>query len=170
MKKTETIKIMGLLAAAYPSAKAITEAQVEIWHECLQDLEPQEALTAIRAHIMGSQFFPTVHEIREQIAQIRVPQLESGEAWGTVQKAIKHYGYYRELEAYGLMDDRTKEAVKAIGWQQICHTEQSSLGTLRAQFFKIYEGLAKRDHRQALLPEPLRNEIKQLTNKMSMEG
>ena len=92
MKKTETIKIMGLLAAAYPSAKAITEAQVEIWHECLQDLEPQEALTAIRAHIMGSQFFPTVHEIREQIAQIRVPQLESGEAWGTVQKAIKHYG------------------------------------------------------------------------------
>ena len=169
MKKTETIKIMGMLAAAYPNAKVVTEAQVEVWHECLQDLDTQQTLTATRKHIMESQYYPTIHDIREQIAKINMRTLEPGEAWGQVQKAIKHYGYYRELEALASMDPRAAEAARAIGWQQICHTPSDSLGVLRSQYFKIYDGLSKRDYTKALLPRGMQTDIKAIATQY-LEG
>lgn len=90
-------------------------------------------------------------EIREKCAEYTVPHLkDQGEAWGEVQKAISQYGYYRQEEALESLTPIVREAVKRLGFREICLDENQD--AVRAHFFKIYSSLIERKTNDAKLP------------------
>ena len=94
---------------------------------------------------------PQISEIREKCAEYTVPHLkDQGEAWGEVQKAISQYGYYRQEEALESLTPIVREAVKRLGFREICLDENQD--AVRAHFFKIYSALAERKSNDAKLP------------------
>lgn len=64
MTKSETIKLLAMLSAAYPNMKEINKVQVELWCECLKDISKEEGLKSARKHILDSPFPPTIADIR----------------------------------------------------------------------------------------------------------
>lgn len=93
----------------------------------------------------------TPSEIREKCAEYTVPHLkDQGEAWGEVQKAISQYGYYRQEEALESLTPIVREAVKRLGFREICLDENQD--AVRAHFFKIYSTLIERKTNDAKLP------------------
>ncbi len=63
MKKTDVIKLLGMLAAAYPNMKEVDEVMVEVWYSCLKDISVKEGLANARGHIITSPFPPTIADI-----------------------------------------------------------------------------------------------------------
>ena len=64
MTKSEVIKLLAMLSAAYPNMKEVDKVTVEIWYECLKDIDVKDGLIATRKHIMKSPFPPTIADIR----------------------------------------------------------------------------------------------------------
>ncbi len=63
MTESEVIKLLTMIAAAYPNMKAVTKLQVKIWHESLKDIPVKVALANAKKHIMTNQYPPTIAEI-----------------------------------------------------------------------------------------------------------
>ena len=101
-------------------------------------------------------FHPSPGELRDlALRLVECGEPSADEAWIEVLSAIKRVG------SYGLpqwSNERIAQAVKAFGWFELCMTETDQLGIVRAQFMKIYEAQAKREHDDRLmLPETRRN-------------
>jgi hypothetical protein len=161
MKKTETIKILGVIAAAYPNMKEITEIQINVWHESLKDLEAKPVQIAVQQYILEGTFPPSVAEIRKRAIAITKPELpDATTAYGEVQQAIKKFGYYRESEAMETLSPAARRTAKAMGWREMCHSEKPDV--TRGQFLKMYETVLKREQTAALLPEGMKKEIEQI--------
>lgn len=163
MKKTDIIKILTMLSSAYPNMKEITEITVDIWYDCLKDIDIKIALPAIKKHILESPFPPSVADIRKQISEVTTPEgnrLDGAKAWGEVVKAIGTYGYYREEEAIKNMSPITAKVVKYMGWQEICHSDKPDV--IRGQFLKMYDTVAKREEQDRLLPGTFKEELKRI--------
>ena len=111
---------------------------IEVWFRAFHDQEFETAFRAVQKYIMFNKFPPTIAEIREEIINITNPQaLKTGEqAWEEVVLAIKKFGYYQQSEAFNMLDEPTKRAVKAIGWGKICQSENVSF--LRNNFIKMF--------------------------------
>ena len=174
MKKSDVIKLLAMLSAAYPNMKEVTNITVDIWYDCLKDIDSNVALTAIKKHILESPFPPVVADIRKQIAAVTTPledRLDSSEAWGEVISAMKNYGSYEETEALKSMSPTTRKVVKYMSWREMCLSEK--LGVTRGQFLKMYETVAQREEQNRLLPGDMKNKIGELTklaNKMNMNN
>lgn len=117
----------------------------------LGDLDYKLCETALMELFATHTYPPQISEIREKCAEYTVPHLkDQGEAWGEVQKAISQYGYYRQEEALESLTPIVREAVKRLGFREICLDENQD--AVRAHFFKIYSALAERKSNDAKLP------------------
>mgnify|MGYP000374152265 CR=1 FL=1 len=164
MRKSDVIKLLGMLSAAYPNMKEVNEVTVGLWFDCLKDVDVEPALMAIKKHILESPYPPSIADIRKQIAEITTPKedkLDAAEAWGEVVKAIQKYGSYREIEALESMSPTTRKVVKYMSWREICLSE--NIGVTRGQFLKMFSVIAEREKQDRLLPESFKEEIKQIS-------
>lgn len=150
MNRAETVQLLAFITAFYPDWK-LTEATIEAWHEMLRDLEFEVAKTAVKRVISRKRYLPTVAEIREEAASLLRPELMSGEeAWALVADAVREFGYYREMDARERMPALVERVVRAIGWDEICLSEEP--GVVRAHFIRLYEALARREREDITLP------------------
>lgn len=169
MTKTDTVKLLAVINAAYPNMQ-ISEATVSVWHELLGDLDINLVLAATKKLILESPYPPTIADIRKRAVEIMTlpeDRIDAAEAWGEVEKAIRWYGYYSEAEALASMSPRTAKVVRYIGWREICLNEEP--GVVRGQFLKMYQQVQERDRREMLLPAGLRNEIQRLASRMELK-
>lgn len=165
MKKSDVIKLLGMLSAVYPNMSEVNEVMVEIWFESLKDIDVNVALKAIKKNILESPYPPTIADIRKRVVEVVTPKedkLDASEAWGEVLKAIKTYGYYRESEALESMSNITRKIVKYMGWQEICHSEKPDV--VRGQFLKMFETISKREMESRLLPLDFKEEINRVSD------
>lgn len=165
MTESEVIKLLAMLAAAYPNMKEVNEIQVTLWHDCLKDIDSRVALAAIKKNILESPFPPTIADIRKQVTEVTAlesEKLDGATAWGEAMKAIKHYGYYREKEALESMSPMTAKVVKYMGWEEICHSEK--IDVVRGQFLKMYEALSKRANQERLLPTDFKEKMGEIAS------
>ncbi|MGJ0847450.1 replicative helicase loader/inhibitor [Tissierella praeacuta] len=163
MKKSEVIKLLGMISGAYPNMKEITDLTVGIWYDCLKDMDTQVALLAIKKHILESPFPPSVSDIRKQLSEVTTPEnerLDGASGWGEVIKAIQKYGSYNEIEALQSMSPTTRKVVKYMSWREICHSEKPDV--VRGQFLKMYEIVGERERQSRLLPLDFKEEITQI--------
>lgn len=146
------------IKAAYPNSNVLPDKYaMKVWYRALGDLDFRVIENAVWEHISTSVFPPSIAEIREKCAARLSPMLTDwGEAWEEVQRAIRKYGRYREEEALAAMTQMTVVAVRRMGFQNLCNSDNPVAD--RAHFQRMYEGMVKEEKRQTQLPEFVRSE------------
>lgn len=154
MNKIETAQVVGIIASAYPNWKP-TKETIEVYVQLLEDLEPNEVKEAVKRLVMGSEFPPSVANIRMKVLELKdgLP-LTKAEAWELVMNLVYRYGTYNRPE---IEDFVTKQIVASIGWREICMS--TNIDTVRAQFFRLYDELAEK-----VITEKLESRALTLTN------
>jgi hypothetical protein len=80
MKKSEAFAVVAILAASFPRAE-IGEPTIEAYAVGLTDLGIEETTAAVRTLQQTSRFFPTIAEIRETVAELRLGAPPPMHAW-----------------------------------------------------------------------------------------
>jgi len=138
----------------------------DVWTMTLSDLPYEVARQALAAHISSSHFFPTVADIREQAVKLTQPRmLDWAEAWGLVMDAVRRHGSYHEQAALASLPADVAETARRIGWREICLCEDVSV--VRGQFRMAWETIAKRQAELAVLPAPLRSQLRSQLEKVA---
>ena len=152
----ETIALA--IKAAYPNSNVLPDKYaMKVWYRALGDLDFCVVENAVWEHISTATFPPSIAEIREKCTTRLSPMVTDwGEAWEEVQKAIRKYGRYREEEALTSMTRMTEVAVRRMGFQNLCNSENPVAD--RAHFQRMYEEMVKEEKRQTQLPEFVRSE------------
>lgn len=169
MNREETAKLFFLIKGSYPAYyKDIDEITAKIlitsWHHSFMDIPAKVVFLLAQKHIMTNTFPPTIAELREQVIKATNPDaiVTPEEAWEKVILAVKKFGYYRQDEAFQSFTNPIKRAVKAIGWQNICMSE--NIGIERANFFKMYNAFEKDKQEQYIMPKEMLVKLQNLTH------
>lgn len=144
--------IRASIKSAYPTFNIMPDQySIRMWYRMLGDLDYKLCETVLMELFATHTYPPQIAEIRDKCTEYTVPHLkDQGEAWGEVQRAISQYGYYRQEEAMESLTPIVREAVKRLGFREICLDENQD--AVRAHFFKIYTALVERKANDAKLP------------------
>ena len=143
VSKQEFATLVLAMQAMYGDEFIETEEAMDVWFALLHDLDYQILSKALQKHMLTNKFKPTVAELREIYAGLICPVISDwSEGWEQVSKAIGHYGMYRTEEAMESFDEVTREAVKRLGFQNICLSE--NIVADRARFAEIYQAIQQR--------------------------
>lgn len=157
------------LKSVYTSPNFLPDGDsIKIWYNLLQDIPYNVASAAIQKYMMTEKFPPTVADIRDMVANVKMgdkPLWSDG--WEEVLIAIRKYGSYRENEAMESMSELTRMAVQRLGFRNICMSE--NIMTDRANFRMIFEQLAERNHTQMKIPMKLATMIEQIRGNLMLE-
>lgn len=187
MTRQEAAKLVAVIIASCPaqSSKLDRERQlgmVDAFEALLGDLEYAHASAAVRVLLQTRSWMPSVADIRATVLELeRGPVRAGGDAWGGVLAAIKGEGAYRTPGVdFTFRDPITARCVAALGWQELCLSENNTAD--RARFIELYDKLAQQDrkeqtspllaaaaeHRRGSLPagEAVRGVFKQIAERM----
>lgn len=171
MASNETIgKALGYLSAMYASQLQKIDAETLRMRNMgyadeLRDIDDDLLFAACKQVVAESEFYPTVATLRNKahalIRTARGGEMDAYQAWGIVIRAASglgrdasesERGQYFDREA-GQASRTIAEAVRAIGWRDICNCDEDQLNTLRAQFRGAFENIANRQARtEKMLP------------------
>ena len=149
MTPIEAKKLVATLLAAFPrDASFLSEEQAlasaSAYRASLQDLDSQAAAAAVTRLCATCDRLPSIAAIRRAaLEQAEGAARAGGEAWGDVLAAIRRYGGYRAPgKDFQFQDPLTARAVDALGWRELCESENGVAD--RARFIELYEGLVDR--------------------------
>ena len=143
VSKQELATLVLAMQAMYGDEFIGTEEAMDVWFALLYDLDYKILSKALQKHMLTNKFKPTVAELREIYADLICPAISDwSEGWEKVSRAIGHYGMYRTEEAMESLDEVTREAVKRLGVQNICLSE--NIVADRARFAEIYQAIQQR--------------------------
>ena len=147
MSRAEICALVALAGSSNPAMQAKDPRPiVEAWSLMLGDLDPVLAKAAIIKVCRESDFFPSVARIvaaAEELDQRNEKLPTAAEAWEEVEKLIIQFGPYRAPQ-YSC--DTVRRAVRAIGWLQLCCSENPAAD--RAHFLKLYESMRSKHKEQ----------------------
>lgn len=169
MTKKEFALLASAIKTYYPREQLLPNTQsMELWFNMLGDIPYKVAEAALQKWVATNKFSPTIADIRELSTSIQHGDLpEWGDAWQNVREAVQRYGWYRQEEAMASLDDLTRECVKRIGFERLCHSEEPALE--RANFRMVYETMAQRRKIQEQLPTGLATLIGQIKENLMIE-
>lgn len=164
MTREEFAKVV--VALSLGTGKSITSEATEVYFDCLGDLPFDVMKIATKRVLLEHRWatFPSIAELREAAAQTNqgtVAELSSGEAWALAWRAVGAIdpevsgSYARGVKGLPAL---VVEAMEAYGINPLCYGKEP-VGVIRGQFIKIYEQLAVREKRTALLPPKLTTQI-----------
>lgn len=143
MTRKEIFALVALASSSYPSMQGKDPKPiVDAWSLMLIDLDPLLARAAIVKICRSSPFFPSVSQIvtaAEELDPSGEKLPVAAEAWEEVSGLIQSVGPYR-APTYSC--DLVKRTVRAIGWRQLCLSENPEAD--RAHFLRLYESLRSR--------------------------
>ncbi len=162
MVKSEFKSFAAALQTYYPRYDIFPNREaMELWFVAMQDLDYNALTTTLAKWVATQKWPPTIAELREMCSEVTEGKLPDwGEGWSEVSKAVRRYGFMRPEEALESMSPTTREAVRRIGWMEICNSENTD--TLRAQFRQVYEIVSKRTVEDRKIPEALKETIQQI--------
>ncbi len=154
MNYSQTAEMLGVISTAYRWFE-VDELKLRLWNGILKDIDFELVKKAVSEHIATSEKEPTVAGILKRIAKGCIQdQPTSAEAWGLVNKAIHKHGYNNPTEAMESFPPPVAKVVKAIGWMEICTSE--NLNVIRGQFLKMYEETINCELERLILPDNLK--------------
>lgn len=165
MDKKEFAMFAAALKTYYPKENLLPNTQaMELWFRQLEDIPFQIAEITLNKWVATNKWSPTIADIREQAASVKTgdkPLWSDG--WEEVLRAISKFGSYRETEALQSMTETTRQAVKRLGFRNICMSE--NIAADRANFRMIFEQIVEREHKEKQLPMNLMNLIESVREK-----
>jgi hypothetical protein len=99
-------------------------------------------------HCRSVKFLPSPAELREIASSGGKSQRSGMDAWGDVIRAVGRVGRYREPR---FADPAVTRAVAAIGWREICDSENHE--ATRAHFARAYDSVAAESRRAGQIGE-----------------
>ena len=193
MDRTETIKIMAVLRAAYPQYYAKQSSEdlqgiVNLWAEMFADEPYQVVAMATKALIKTrpSSFPPGIGEINEKIMQITQPEeMTEMEAWSVVRRAIHGASMDASSRKFrdGVQDPRTSAQVnferlpdllkqvvnspeQLAAWERLPDHEIDTV--IQSNFMRSYRAKAKHARDYMALPSSVKDYMQALADKVSM--
>jgi hypothetical protein len=116
---------IAILRAAFPG-KDFPDKTVELYGRMLADLDPGAVTRAVERLINGSDFLPTIHAIRQEVAEEELGLPTPEEAWD-----IALSGHLRQAPP------EVRNACDSVGGRwALLHSDSPSV--VRAQFLKSY--------------------------------
>lgn len=163
MTKQEFSLFAAALRTYYPKEKILPNEQaMQLWYTQLQDLDYKLAVLVLNKWVATNKWSPSIADIREQAAEANKGQSKDwGEAWHDVLLSIGKYGSYQEQAALESFDELTRQAVKRLGYRNICLSEDINVD--RANFRMIYEQLEQRQKQDAQIPSKLKEMLEQVS-------
>lgn len=179
MDKTETLKILSVLKAAYPhSYKGMSQrdadAMVNLWTLMFADTAYEAVNAAVCALISTRTvgFSPTVGEVKEKLQSLRnAAALSEQDAWALVSKACSNglYGYRKEF------DRLPPEVQQAVGApEQLREWARVDVETFQtvvaSNFMRTFRANAVRQKEFAMLPSEVQQMVSGLAYSFKMIG
>lgn len=165
MDKREFATFAAALKTYYPKENILPNSQaMELWYRQLQDIPYKVAEAALNKWVATHKWSPAISEIRavaNTVTSGETPLWSDG--WEKVQAAIRYHGYYGENEAMASFDEVTRQAVKQLGFKELCLSENSKQD--RANFRDIFNMIAERKQERDLLPYSLNQLIEDIQRK-----
>ena len=164
MTRSEFLRVTTYLAVG--SGKALSADSLEVYFDCLADLPFDVFALAAKRVLMEHRFatFPSIAELREAAAatqQGQVQEMTAAEAWAIAWGVAAN----TDPEVAGSFARASAncpavvlEAIRCFGLTALCYGTEP-VGVVRGQFMKMFEQLAGRRKRVALLPPALTKEI-----------
>lgn len=177
MDRTETIKIMAVLRAAYPQyyAKQSNEdlqGIVNLWAEMFSDDAYITVAMAVKALIKTrtSTFPPGIGEITEKIMKITQPEeITEQEAWALVVQATRNSAY-NSAEEFAKLPPIVQKIVGSPAqlreWAMMESDQVASV--VASNFQRSYRTRAKSEREYTALPQSVKQYIGALADGMSM--
>lgn len=175
MNKQEIVKLLLIIKGTYPNHfnriddEETSKLTIEMWHSAFKDQDFLTVFKCTQKHILQKTFPPTIAELREEVIKVtnKGAIISPEVAWEKVILGVKKYGYYRQSEAFETFSEPIRKAVKAIGWQNICMSE--NIGIERSNFFKMFNALDQENREEALLPKEIYHKLQELTHQKELE-
>ena len=177
MTRQETLAIMGVLKAAYPSYykgmnRKDAESVVDLWATMFSDEQAELVAMAVKAHIASDTkgYPPHIGAIKEAIGKLLQPeQITEMEAWALIDKATRNAKYTAQeefdklppvlqrlvgtptqLQEWGMMDAETVQSVVA------------------SNFKRSYKAISQKQKERLALPSDIRQRMLQLSDNMTI--
>lgn len=176
MNKQETAQIITLLAGNYNTIAEKSKEQklmmMNTWYECLNDLDYDLVLQAVKKTIIESEYPPTIHEVRKNAIEIIKPSTQKTaiEAWAEAYRAICGGNYMTEEHFNNLSPEVKKFFGNVRQVKELAQTNIDTVNTVtKGQFLKQYDIIVAREKEQKMLPEQMKQYISQISNKMDIK-
>lgn len=170
VNKKEFGTFTAALKTYYPREDKLLPNQeaIELWYRQLQDIPYIVAETALNKWVATNKWSPSIADIRVIAVSITNGEPKQwSDGWEQVQKAIRNFGLYDVDGAMESFDDITRQAVKRLGFKELCMSENPMPD--RANFRMIYEQIAEQKETEQRLPEALSTLIRSI-RAQSLEG
>jgi len=156
MTKTEFRPLVAALAKG--CRVEFDREQCLVWLDALCDLPAAAVELAVRRFLCEVGKWPDIATIRRFADEaLHGAALPWEQAVSRVLEAVRRHGVYDAQAGLGMLDDRTRLAVKALGgWRRVCDWPADRPETLTAQFRDIYRGISERDVSRRCLPSDVR--------------
>ena len=147
--KETIIKTFALLKANYQNSlkdysKQEMQLAINAWYEFFKDIPEIDFNRAIKNIISKCDFFPTISQVKREIADNQTQNFPSAEdEWEKVIKAVHRYGTYRQKEALDSLKPYTRYITSHIGYQIICMSEDNTWN--RKEFIDEYNHLKDKE-------------------------
>lgn len=147
MKKSEALKLIKVIADTWPRDNFPAASQL-IYATAIADLDFESTAAGVNDLMAERERLPSIAAIRKA-SRARSGAVDGvlwDSEWSRVLSAASSRGRDREP---GWTDPRTRAAVRAIGWRELCLSHQNALPTIRAQFRDIWNGHAEKARTEA---------------------
>jgi len=142
---------LALLKVTYPSAlkdidKETALLMIKVWTKDFKETNKELFLQAINNIRSKNKFFPSIADIKEEIAKMQVSNIPDGEEeWQEVLKAVRRYGSYGQEDALGSLKPYTAKIVGYIGYQKICMSTPDEQTWNKKEFIAEYNSLKDKE-------------------------
>ena len=149
-KKT-IIETITLLKITYPSSlkdlgKEELTLMIDVWLKDFKDTPKELFLKAINNIRNKNKFFPSIADIKEEIAKMKLADIpEAEEEWQEVIKAVHYFGYYRQKEALNSLKPYTSKIIQYIGYERICMANSEEQKWNKKEFIAEYNALKDKE-------------------------
>ena len=152
MTRDETINILMMIQAAYPSFKVPDKTiAVNTWHSLLREYQYSQVGTALKKYIQTNKsgFAPSIGQIIDQICSMCADDnVNEIAAWGIVLKALRNSTYHSE-EEFDKLPPAIKRTVSSPGqlkeWATMENLDGRGLNVIQSNFMRTYRLEAERE-------------------------
>lgn len=161
MTKTEALKVMAILQAAFPAfyrgvTKESATASVNLWAQMFSEETYQEVSAAVMA-LIGTQvegYPPTIGAVKQMLSKLRAPEkLTPQEAWNLVVRAVEGNTAWKDLP------DAVKSAIGSPStlreWGMMDISAFNSV--VYSNFIKAYTAIDNRERVKEMLPGTIKS-------------
>lgn len=169
MTKKETVELITYIGSNYESilnkTKEQLEMMVELWYDCLKDLDYEIVKQALKKTILESKYMPTIAEIRQNAIQMITPRRKTGiEAWSDAYKLICRGTTVTQKEFDNLEPNIKKFFGSVSQLKDYATNAETNMDVVRSNFLKSYDILEQRNKEIDLMLPETKARLEQLQN------